>query len=162
MTSRRWMLGRVGQVVRLGRTTGMLACAALAAASLAYLHDPPWVEHVTTGLRDWEEQPAGTRYRWTNGHASFFVPADATTLTVPLRAVFPGPNGGPVTVKVSVDDRWLADVVLADPDAWVRPQLPLPRKSVHRRFRRIDLRVDRVVPSWNRGVQTGEITVERP
>ena len=138
-----------------------IGCAALAVACLAYLYDPPWIEHVTTGMRRWEERPAGTRFRWTNGHASFFVPADGKMLTVPMRAVFPDPNGGPVTVKVSVDDRWLADVVLADPDAWERPRLPLPRRPTRRHFRRVDLRVSRVVPAGNYGVQTGEIAVER-
>jgi hypothetical protein len=143
------------------RSIAALACMALTVALLWYLHDPPWVAQTTTGFHRWEERPPGMRFRWTNGHASFFVPSDARVLALPLRGAFPGPNGGPVVVKMSVDDRWLADIVLDDPDVWERMQLPLPRRPTHRRFRRIDLRVDRVNPNGNLGVQTGEISVER-
>ena len=41
-------------------------------------------------------------------------------MTVPLRAVFPGPNGAPVTVEVRDDGRLLATIELSDPDVWVR------------------------------------------
>ena len=100
-------------------------------------------------------------FRWTNGHASFFVPADATMLTLPMRAAFPGPDGAAVVVKVSVDDRWLADVVLDDSDAWVHARLPLPRTRTRRSFRRVDVRVARVRTEGNLGIQMGEISVER-
>src|SRR5262249_42090345 len=43
-------------------------CVALA-AGLAYLRDPPWAERVTSGLGQWEEDPPGTRFRWTVGRA---------------------------------------------------------------------------------------------
>jgi hypothetical protein len=102
--------------------------------------------------------PPGTRFRWTAGRASFFIPARATTMTLPLRAVFPGKNGQLVIVSVSVDDHWLADVQLPDPDAWRRASLPLPRRSTPRRFRRVDLRVNRVaVGVFILGVMTGEL-----
>jgi hypothetical protein len=38
-------------------------------------------------------------------------------MTVPLRAVFPGPNGVPVTVECD-DDRLLMTVEPSDPNAW--------------------------------------------
>ena len=83
-------------------------------------------------------------------------------MTLPLRAVFPGPHGGPVTVSVSVDDRWLADIMLREPDEWVRTSLPLPRKPTSRRFRRVDLHVSRTfVGAFILGVQTGEIELEQ-
>ena len=66
------------------------------------------------------------RFRWTSGHASFFIPTDATTMTLPLKAVFPAAGGHPVSVAISVDDRWLATVELPEPSAWVRHSLPLP------------------------------------
>ena len=75
---------------------------------LGYLHDPPWIGGVTSGLRPWEQDPPGTFFRWTAGRATFFVPSSATTMTVPLRAVFPGPDGTPVRVEVRDDDRLLA------------------------------------------------------
>ena len=91
--------------------------------------------------------------------ATFFVPSSATTMTVPLRAVFPGPNGTPVNVELRDDDRLLATIELTDPNAWVRPTLPLKRNAGRRRFRRIDLRIARVVGPFALGVMTGEVTV---
>jgi hypothetical protein len=133
------------------------AACAIAIAAAAYLRDPPWTGRITSGLGKWEEDPPGTRFRWTAGRASFFIPAGAETMTLPLRAVFPGRNGGPTIVSVSVDDRWLADIALPDPAAWVRTPLPLPRKTTSRRFRRVDLRVNRTaVGAFILGVMTGE------
>jgi hypothetical protein len=79
-------------------------------------------------------------------------------MTLPMRAVFPGANGGPTIVSVAVDDRWLADVSLPDPAVWVSPSLPLPRKGTSRRFRRVDLHVNRTAAGvFILGVMTGEI-----
>ena len=130
--------------------------ALLIVGAAVVLHDPPWTPRVTSGLRGWEEDPPGTRFRWTNGRASFFIPSDAQTMTLPLRAVFPGPNGTPVHVDVSVDDRFLTTIDLADPGAWVRTELPLGRRTA-RRYRRVDLRVSRVVPPFMLGVMVGEV-----
>lgn len=126
--------------------------------TLAYLYDPPWIGGVTSGMRGWEQDPPGTFFRWTTGRATFFVPSSATTMTVPLRAVFPGPNGASVSVELRDDDRLLATVALPDPDAWVRPTMPLKRATGRRRFRRIDLRISRVVGPFFLGVMTGEVT----
>lgn len=140
------------------RMTTVAASVLLIVAALAYLRDPPWMGQITSGLRGWEEDPPGTRFRWTTGRASFFIPSNATTMTLPLRAVFPGKDGNRVVVSVSVDERWLADVELPDPDQWVRTSLPLPRRSTSRRFRRVDLRVNRTaVGAFILGVMTGEI-----
>jgi hypothetical protein len=136
-------------------TAGLLVVVGV----LGYLHDPPWMGGVTSGLRPWEQDPPGTFFRWTAGRATFFVPSSATTMTVPLRAVFPGPNGTPVNVELRDDDRLLATIELTDPNAWVRPTLPLKRDAGRRRFRRIDLRISRVVGPFALGVMTGEVTV---
>jgi len=130
-----------------------------AAAVVAYLYDPPWMGGVTSGLRPWEEDPPGTLFRWTAGRGTFFVPSSATSMTVPLRAVFPGPDGTPVTVEVRDDGRLLATIALNDPEAWIRTTVPLKRYAGRRRFRRIDLRVSRVVPPFALGVMTGEVVV---
>jgi hypothetical protein len=127
--------------------------------ALAYLYDPPWIGGMTSGLRPWEEDPPGTLFRWTMGRGTFFVPSNVSTMTLPLRALFPGPNGKPVTVEVRVDGRLLATIDLSEPDAWVRKTLPLNRYTGHRRFRRVDLHVSRVVPPFNLGVMTGEVTL---
>ena len=120
-----------------------------------YLYDPPWIANVTSGLREWEEDPPGTRFRWTAGRASFFVPSSAREMTLPMRAVFPSPNGSPVTVGMSVDDRWLADIVLKDVSAWIETTVPLPRRKTGRSYRRVELRVNRTIPPYNLGVQLG-------
>jgi len=139
----------------------ILVLPLLLIAALAYLRDPPWAGQVTSGMRAWEEDPPGTRFRWTTGRASFFIPSNATVMTLPMRAVFPGKNGRPTSVRVMVDDRFLADIELPDPDAWVRAQLPLPRRESSRRFRRVDLHVNRTaIGAFILGVMTGEIGLE--
>jgi hypothetical protein len=135
-----------------------VAVAALVAV-LAYLHDPPWAGRVTSGLGPWEENPPGTFFRWTMGRASFFVPAKTTSMVLPLLAVFPGPEGAPVRVDVLVDDRFLATIELKDPRVWMRPELPLGRQRSHRSYRRLDLRVSRVVGERQYGVVTGQPTM---
>ena len=132
------------------------ACAVLAA--LAYLYDPPWIGNVTSGMREWDYSVPGTVFRWTNGRASLFIPSDATAVMIPLRSGFPGPNGEPVTVDISVDGRFLTTITLTDPDAWVRHELPLGRRTSRRRFRRIDFHVSRVIQERLLGVMTGPPT----
>jgi hypothetical protein len=143
-------------MTRRGWILSVVVALALAGA-LAYLYDPPWIGGVTSGLRPWEEDPPGTPFRWTMGRGTFFVPSNAATMTLPLRALFPGPNGTPVTVEIRVDGRLLASVDLTEPDAWVRKTLPLNRYTGRRRFRRVDLHVSRVVPPFNLGVMTGAV-----
>ena len=140
------------------RRAWIAAAAVALGGALAYLREPPWTEAVTSGLRPWEEDPPGTAFRWTFGRATFFAPAGAASMTLPLRAVFPGPGGAPVNVDVRVDDRWLATIALPDPTAWVDSTLPLGRHASLRRYRRVDLRVSRVVPPFMLGVMTGRVT----
>lgn len=141
-------------------TRRWIATAAIAltmAATLAYLYDPPWIGDVTSGMRAWEEDPPGTRFRWTTGRGTFFIPADATEMTLPLRAVFPGPNGGAVKVEVRDDGKLVGTIDLSDPNQWVRSRMSLPRHAGRRRTRRIDLSVSRVVPPFTLGVMTGVV-----
>ena len=128
-----------------------------AIAALACLHDPPWMGGVTSGLRPWEQDPPGTFFRWTAGRATFFVPSSTSTMTLPLRAVFPGPGGTPVRVDVRQDGALLGTIELSQPDAWVNTQLTLKPSQARRRFRRIDLRISRVVPPFSLGVMTGRV-----
>jgi hypothetical protein len=138
---------------RLARLTAVIV---VCSAGAYYLYDPPWVAGTTSGMRDWEEDPPGTRFRWTTGRSSFFIPANASEMTLPLRPLLPLTDGKPVVVAISVDDRWLTDVVLTDAAAWARPTLPLPRPTSRRSYRRVELRVSRVVGFYNLGVQVGE------
>ena len=144
--------------IRVAILTAILI--AMAAAGW-YLHDPPWIAGITSGLRSWEEDPPGTRFRWTAGHATFYIPSDVVELTLPLRGAFPSPNGGAVLVRMSVDDRWLADFELHDPAAWVRQTMPIPDRPTSRRYRRVELRISRTVGQYNLGVQVGELEFRR-
>jgi hypothetical protein len=144
----------------IGRWRRIVLAAIALAFVLVYFRDPSWVGDVTSGLRPWEEDPPGTRFRWTYGRATFFVPSDAATVTVPMRSVFPGPGGGATEVALYVDDRFLTIVRLTDPSAWRRTTIPLGSKRASRRFRRIDLHLNRVTPPFMLGVMVGEVRTE--
>jgi hypothetical protein len=142
------------------RRTILIAAALLlgAAALLAYLREPPWLERVESGFHRWQTTAGGRRYRWTTGHASFFVPATAAAIVIPARTTFDDENDPSVLVSVEIDGRPADAFVLKD-DEWVerRIRMPLPGR---RRLRRIDLRADRV-REGNRGAQIGEIVMMR-
>ena len=132
------------------RTLIVVTTVALVVAAFAYLRDPPWLVRVTSGLGDWETDRAGTRYRWTTGRASFFVPSSAEFVTFRLRAPKDDPRDWPITATITIDDR-PADVIKVNEDKWSPVRLRLPARA-GRRARRIDIKVDRV-RSQNRGVQ---------
>jgi hypothetical protein len=130
--------------------------ALMLVAALAYLRDPPWILSMTSGMRRWETDAAGARFRWMGGHASFFVPAAAHAVEIPLRVTFDGPGDWPVVVTIALDDRFVDRIVLAD-DGWRYSVVRLPAPG-SRRARRIDVRVDRTRED-NRGAAIGEIRV---
>jgi hypothetical protein len=143
------------------RILGVVVVLAGAAAALSYLRDPPWIGGVTSGLQPWQVDTDHERFRWTTGRASFFVPSQATQMTLPFRAIEPR-SDQPVTIDVSVDNRWLATVEIPDrpkPQSleWVTATVPLPRRSTGRRSRRVDLRVHRWLKELHFGVQMGEV-----
>ena len=135
-----------------------LVCIVVAsvAGALAYLRDPPWLDRMESGFRRWETATDGTRYRWTAGHASFFVPATATAIVIPTRTTFDDPGQPPILVSIAIDDRPADEFVLRD-DGWRTHELLLPPPG-RRRLRRIDVRVDRLRQGL-RGVQVGEVRV---
>lgn len=126
-------------------------------AALAYLRDPPWLLNVDSGFSAWESDQGGTRYRWTLGRASFFVPADEGRVVLRLRSIKDAPSAWPITVTVSIDDRDADVIRLADED-WHTLVLRLPRPG-NRRVRRIDIKLDRV-RSGNRGIQVAGPALE--
>ena len=140
------------------RLTAAVALAVALALGAWYLHDPPWVADVTSGLLNWEDE-GGTRLRWTVGHASWFVPTAATAMTLPMRAFFPG-TSGPVIVSISVDDWPVADIALDHPKDWESSTVLIPQVPTHRGHRRVDLRVNRTVPPFNLGVELGVVKVQ--
>ena len=127
-------------------------------STLAYLRDPAWLAHVESGFHGWRTGPDGVRYRWTTGHASFFVPSSAARLTIPVRVTFDQPGDPPVRVRIAVDDRPADEFELRD-DRWTPRRVVLPAPG-SRQQRRIDIRVDRLRAD-NRGVQLGDIALEK-
>lgn len=123
-------------------------------AGAAYLRDPPWILSMTSGMRAWETDPAGGRFRWMGGHASFFVPSEVRAVEIPLRTTFDGPAEWPITAVITVDDRHADRVTLRNP-SWHRSIVRLPPRGT-RRARRIDIRLDRTRAD-NHGVQIGEV-----
>ncbi len=111
-----------------------------------------------SGFRQWETTANGTRYRWTGGHASFFVPAGARAIVIPTRTTFNDPTDPPVLVSIAIDDRRADEFVLYDAQ-WKSHELQLPPPG-RRSLRRIDVRVDRLRPGL-RGVQISEVRIVR-
>ena len=134
--------------------SGVLAVALI--ATLIYLRDPPWLLSTSSGMRGWEADGNGMRFRWMGGHASMFVPSNARTIEIPLRTTFEHADERAITVSVSIDDRSADQLVLADP-GWHSIVLRMPRPG-SRRVRRIDIRLDRTRDD-NRGAAVGEIAV---
>lgn len=143
-------------MTRARRAASRLGCLAAVLGALAYLHDPPWIGSVTSGLRPWSRDQDGVSFRWTSGHAAFYVPSAATSMTLRMRPGLPRPDGRQVTVSISIDDRWLATKRLEIPQRWVAVSLPISGETA-RRFRRVEVRVDGVIPKSNLGVQLAEV-----
>jgi hypothetical protein len=133
----------------------MLAVAcAVAVGALAYLQDPPWLIDQTSGLRAWERPAGQPAFRWSGGHASFFVRADVGVFDMPDSTTFHDRDGRPMMVTVSVDDELVARVVLTD-GSWTRVHVVLPPPG-RRRVRRIDVRTN-VTREGNHGVRIGAL-----
>jgi hypothetical protein len=130
---------------------GISAAVALAAL-LASLRDPPWLVNVSSGLGAWRVDGSGVTFRPMGGRGSFFVPAEAERVAIPVRAPFRSPADWPITATFFVDDRAVEQLVLSD-GTWRTVVIPLRRAS-RRRVRRIDIHVDRT-RAWNHGLDVG-------
>lgn len=137
-------------LIRVVLTAGVLA------AGLAYLREPAWLAGIESGFKQWETTPDGVRYRWTNGHASFFVPATAASLEIPIRTTFEAAEDPPVLITISIDDR-PADAIILRNEQWQTRKLRMPPPA-SRGLRRVDIRVDRL-RAGNYGAQIGEVVV---
>jgi hypothetical protein len=137
-----------------------ILCATIAAlaAALSYLRDPPWLATMTSGIRGRSEVANGVRYRWTSGHASFFVPSSAPAIAIPLRSPATARDPFPVVATISIDDRPATRVTLGG-EEWTRVWLRLPPPG-SRRLRRIDIRVFPTREDY-RGVQVADVEVSR-
>lgn len=146
---------------RVPRAVLAVSLIALAAVTLAFLHDPPWIADTTAGLRPWEKDESGALYRWTTGRATFYIPSRTTIMTLPIRPT-PPMGADPIAIDVRVDDRLVGTLALGDAqhpnlNAWTREEFQLPRERTWRRYRRVDLRVRRILGLFNLGVQLGPV-----
>jgi hypothetical protein len=132
--------------------------AAIVVAALWYLRDPSWLASYSSGFHPWETTADGRSYRWTKGHASFFVPSDAQRITLPLRSINDTPQDWPITATITIDDR-VADRMTFRDETWHELSIRLPGRG-NRRMRRIDITVDRV-RSRLRGVQLAKVEFSR-
>jgi hypothetical protein len=138
------------------RTVLTVVFLAAAVALLGYLHDPPWLLSTTSGLRAWEKDADGTRFRWMGGDATLFVPSSARAVELPVRTTFDAPGDWPVTVTVAIDDRASDRIVLSDGE-WHSILLRLP-PARRRKVRRLDIRLDRTRED-NHGAAIGELRI---
>ena len=141
------------------RRAAFAAVVVALAAGLWYLRDPAWLADQTTGLRGWQRNADGAAYRWSGGHASFFVPSNARQIRVPIATTFDArqPRGDePMVVTMTIDDRRAARVLLADP-AIEHVVLHMPPVG-SRRLRRIDVRTS-VTREGNHGVMVGPVSM---
>ncbi len=139
-------------------TRRVLVLVVLAVLGIAvwYLRDPAWLIDQSTGFRANERASDGTVFRWSGGHASFFVPSDAGIIRVPIATTFDAGGAAPMVVTMFVDEARAARLLLTD-DAWHTVTIPLPPRG-SRRVRRIDIRTS-VVREDNHGVKVGEVQV---
>ena len=127
---------------------------------LLYLRDPPWLSTVDSGLFSWERNKAGQRFRWMGPSASFFVPADAASVAIPLHALFITEDRSPFVIRVYLNGRAATEVMLPD-EHWRTARLVLPpKRGWRRRVARIDLRANRVWSDRAISVQVGELHFE--
>ena len=140
----------------MSRGARLAAVAIVVAALLWWLRDPSFAPAAETGLRPWTTGADGVRFRWTTGRASVFVPSEWTAITVPLKARAFDADALPVVVELSVDGRRMDRVSLRD-EQWSVRRLPVSAMPSSRRYRRVDIRVNRVWSDSHLGVQLGEV-----
>ena len=138
------------------RGAKILTLLAAVVCALWYLRDPAWLIGQTTGLRRPERAADGRVFRWSGGHASFFVPSAGGSVRIPVSTTFDARGAEPMVVSVFVDDVRAARLLLTD-ETWRDVTITLPPAG-SRRVRRIDIRTS-VVREDNHGVRVGEAQV---
>jgi hypothetical protein len=119
----------------------LLVCSVPPRASAA-ARDAP-LDRMTFGFYDWESDN-GFPYRWSSRRATFFVPAGARELDLPVRSMMIVGHQEPVTFSVAVNGRVL-DTFPITQGNWETVQLRLPPTAGAAGFTRIDVIT---TPSW--------------
>ena len=140
------------------RMVVVFALVAVSCGALWYLRDPAWLLTRTTGLRGWERGPDGTLFRWSGGHASFFVPSAAQAVRLQIATTFDARGAEPMVVTFTIDGSRAARVLLTSKE-WQEVTLTMPPRG-SRRARRVDVRTN-VTREDNHGVQLGELKISR-
>ena len=122
------------------------------------------LDQATFGFYDWENDN-GFPYRWTSRRATFFVPASARELHLPVRSMMILGHQDPVRFSVAVNGRVL-DTFAITQGNWETVHLRLPRTSDAGAFTRIDVMT---APAWtpaetgaNHDVRVLGVQVGRP
>ena len=120
---------------------------------------------VTYGFHGWEQDRAGTRFRWTVRRARLHVSEQAQFIELPLRGRVENP-GRSVDVDILLDGRPTRRVLLRD-NSWQVVRVNIPPRDLP--FRHVELRVSQTFVPGNSipgsrdtrelGVQVGEVTV---
>jgi O-antigen ligase len=102
--------------------------------------DPP-VSRSVDGFYDWETADDGTSFRWTEGYASLFVPADVTNVYIPVRLPIDSPAVAPIGVEIATagvkqSRTWVNS-------SWSFLAVRMPDALPPARFKRVDLKMDR-------------------
>lgn len=143
------------------RPVAIVLCVVLTVPLLAYLRDPPWLIDVTSGFGALERDRGGRFFRWIGGRASFFVPAGARQVQIPVRALFLTSDRRPFLVRIDVNDRPVKRIALED-EGWREVAVQIPAGADRgRRVVRIDLHVDHTWSERSLGVQVGQIATDR-
>ena len=102
--------------------------------------DPPASQSVD-GFYQEETAEDGTRFRWTEGYASLFVPADVTLVYIPVRVPTDKPAIAPIGVEITTAGvkqgrTWVTQ-------SWSFLAVRVPDVLPPARFKRINLKIDR-------------------
>jgi hypothetical protein len=110
-------------------------------------------EHVGIGLSRWHRTEDNLQYRTQSGrNASVFVPGDAGSVTIPVRAA----ARQSWDVELYLDGRPV-NVVRALPDKWTNARVVLPKGQTDRKYRRVDLAVRGSLPENSDVLLVGKV-----
>jgi hypothetical protein len=125
----------------IGWTVGFAAIA-LAVFILGRAPLTPSDSAAVTGLTNWETDASGARFRWSGEYASLFVSQNATRVYIPVRQPvdLPALRDQGVSVRAAPENKGRTIVG----PTWAILNIELPRIPSRQRYRRIDLKIDRV------------------
>jgi O-antigen ligase len=137
-----------GRVLPVAATILTLAIAAAAPVRTYTARASADLEHVGIGVSVWQPDPSVDRYREAGADFALYLPADGSTLTLPMRRAPAAPN--PVRVAFAAHGQLLNEVVI-DSSAWHPIPISLPSRG--RRFELVQFRVTADQPlSDNRSI----------